>query len=85
MNSRYLMTTSEYMKEYYLRNKEKCKLAQSRWRQKNREYVKEYMREYMKTYRKIPVPYKGRRGIVKLEKKSNDGIKFINKPVTLTF
>ena len=88
MNDKYLAygtARREYMKEYFQRNKAKCKLSQLKWRQKNREYVKEYMREYMKTYRKVPCPYKGRRGVVKLEKKVDVPLQFHHKPVTITF
>ena len=88
MNSNYLeipKNRCEYMRNYFQQNKAKCKLSQLKWREKNRIYVKEYMREYMKTYRKITHPYKGKKGLVKLEKKNNDGIQFIYKPITLTF
>tara|TARA_R100001015_G_C4624726_1_gene182965 strand:+ start:976 stop:1242 length:267 start_codon:yes stop_codon:yes gene_type:complete len=88
MNDNYLAIPShrrEYMKEYFQRNKAKCKLSQLKWREKNREYVKEYMREYMKTYRKVPCPYKGRKGLVKLEKKKDIPLKFTYKNITLTF
>lgn len=80
------MDRTAYMKEYFQRNKEKLKISQYKWREKNREYVKEYMREYMKYYRKVPMnTFKGRRGKVKLEKKSNEGIRFIQKEVILYF
>lgn len=79
------MNRCQYMKEYFQRNKEKCKLSQLRWREKNRVYIREYMKNYMKTYRKMPHPYIGRKGIVKLEKKSNESIKITHKPITLTF
>ena len=86
MNSNYLAySRRDYMKNYYKTNKLKCKLSQLRWREKNRAYIREYMKEYMKTYRKIPLPYKGRKGFIKLEKKTYDSIRFIHKPVTITF
>ena len=80
------MNRNSYMKDYFQKNKEKCKLSQYKWRAKNREYIKQYMRDYMRTYRKIDMSkYRGRKGIVKLEKKSNEGIRFIQKNVILYF
>ncbi len=85
MNKQYYQQRSQYMKEYYQRNKERCQLSQLKWRKKNSEYIKEYMREYMKTYRKVPYPYKGRRGIVKLEPKKDVPLVFTHKEVILKF
>ena len=79
------MNRSQYMKEYFQRNKERCKLSQLKWREKNRAYIREYMKQYMKTYRKMPHPYYGRRGIVKLEKKKDIPITITYKPIILTF
>jgi len=76
---------NEYMRNYFQQNKAKCKLSQMKWREKNREYVREYQKEYMKNYRKIPSKYKGRKGIVKLEKKTKEGLKFIHQTVIITF
>jgi len=73
------------MRNYFQNNRAKCKESQLKWREKNREYVKEYMRKYMKTYRNIPSKYKGTKGIIKLEKKSKEGLKFIHEPVTIYF
>lgn len=79
------MDRSQYMKEYFQRNKARCKLSQLKWREKNREYIREYMKQYMKTYRKMPQPYYGRKGLVKLEKKKDVPLTFTYKPITLTF
>ena len=80
------MNRCDYMKDYFQNNKEKCKISQLKWKEKNREYIKQYMREYMRTYRKVDMnKYRGRKGKVKLEKKSNDGVRFIQKDVILYF
>ena len=76
------------MRNYFENNKARCKESQMKWREKNRQYVKDYMKEYMKSYRKTPKTQNDNRpkkGLVKLEKKTNNGLKVIKKTVTIEF
>ena len=75
----------EYMKNYFLNNKAKYKSNHLKWRTQNREYVNEYMRNYMRKYRNDSKINKGKKGVVKLERKSTEGLKFIKKTVIIYF
>lgn len=81
-----------YHKIYYLKNKFKMNERAKIYQSKNKEKLRNYMREYMRRYRdagysKRYYTYarKSKKGIIKLEPKSNEGMKIIHKPTIITF
>lgn len=42
---------SQYMKEYYIKNKETILTKQKSYYQNNKEKIREYMKEYMRQYK----------------------------------